>query len=150
MILLFILFHLCAAGGIPPQKTNQIFTPKKVVKLMVDKLEEENYGCFDNPDYTFIDLYMKSGLYITEIVKRLFRSNRLKQLYPDEKDRLNHIFGQQVFGLAPTEIIYRIALSFILGFSDSIKIEKHNFRQLDALPYAQNGTLESKLDEIFG
>ena len=27
---------------IPAQKTNQIFTPKKVVKLMLDKLEEEN------------------------------------------------------------------------------------------------------------
>ena len=47
---------------IPPQKTNQIFTPKKVVKLMVDNLEKENPGCFDNPEHTFIDLYMKSGL----------------------------------------------------------------------------------------
>ena len=32
---------------IPPQKTNQIFTPKWVVKKMVDHLEEENPGCFD-------------------------------------------------------------------------------------------------------
>ncbi|MFK5281552.1 restriction endonuclease, partial [Lacticaseibacillus paracasei] len=31
---------------IPPQKTNQIFTPKKVVKMMVDKLEEETPGIF--------------------------------------------------------------------------------------------------------
>lgn len=54
---------------IPPQKTNQIFTPKIIVKKMVDMLEEENPGCFDMPDKTFIDLYMKSGLYIAEIVK---------------------------------------------------------------------------------
>ena len=53
---------------IPPQKTNQIFTPKKVVKEMVDNLEKENPGCFDDPDKTFVDLYMKSGLYIAEIV----------------------------------------------------------------------------------
>lgn len=33
---------------IPPQKTNQIFTPKKVVKQMVDLFEEENPGCFDD------------------------------------------------------------------------------------------------------
>lgn len=27
---------------------------------------------------------------------------------------------------------------------------KHNFRQLDALPYAKKGTLQEKLDELFG
>lgn len=134
---------------IPPQKTNQIFTPKKVVKEMVDNLEKENAGCFDNPDHTFIDLYMKSGLYIAEIVKRLFRSNKLKQLYPNDADRLNHIFAKQVYGLAPTEIIYRIAVSFILGFSDEITIERNNLKMLDTLPYAQDGTLEQKLDEVF-
>lgn len=134
---------------IPPQKTNQIFTPKNVVKEMVDNLEIENPHCFDNPNHTFIDLYMKSGLYIAEIVKRLYRSENMKKLYPNEADRLNHIFTKQVYGLAPTEIIYRIASSFILGFSDNIKIEKNNLRQFDSLPYAQNGTLEEKLDEIF-
>lgn len=134
---------------IPPQKTNQIFTPKKVVKEMVDNLEKENPGCFDNPHHTFIDLYMKSGLYITEIVKRLFRSEKMKKLYPNDADRLNHIFAKQVYGLAPTEIIYRIAESFILGFSNEIKINKHNLKQFDALPYAQDGTLEQKLDEVF-
>lgn len=135
---------------IPPQKTNQIFTPKKVVKLMVDKLEEENPGCFNNPDNTFADLYMKSGLYITEIVKRLFRSKKMKELFPDEAQRLNHIFKKQVYGLAPTEIIYMIAMAFILGFSDEIEIRSNNLRMLDTLPYAQNGALEQKLDEVFG
>ena len=134
---------------IPPQKTNQIFTPKNVVKEMVDNLEIENPHCFDNPNHTFIDLYMKSGLYIAEIVKRLYRSENLKKIYPNEVDRLNHIFAKQVYGLAPTEIIYRIASSFILGFSDNIKIEKNNLRQFDSLPYAQDGTLDKKLDEIF-
>lgn len=134
---------------IPPQKTNQIFTPKKVVREMVENLEKENPGCYDDPDHTFIDLYMKSGLYITEIVKRLFRSERMKELFPSAESRLKHIFANQVYGLAPTEIIYRIAISFILGFSDEIKIEKHNLRQFDSLPYAKDGTLEQKLDEVF-
>ena len=49
---------------IPPQKTNQIFTPRKVVEQMVDSLEENNPGCFDDPRNTFADLYMKSGLYV--------------------------------------------------------------------------------------
>ena len=66
---------------IPPQKTNQIFTPKKVVRKMVDLLEEENPGCFDDPDKTFADLYMKSGQYITEIVKCLYNSEGMRRAF---------------------------------------------------------------------
>lgn len=135
---------------IPPQKTNQIFTPKVMVKKMVDMLEKENPGCFDLPDKTFIDLYMKSGLYIAEIVKRLYQSEEMKRLYPDKDERLKHIFEKQVYGLAPTEIIYKIATSYILGFDEDVKITKHNFRQVDALPYAKEGTLKQKLEEIYG
>ena len=134
---------------IPPQKTNQIFTPKKVVVQMVDLLEKENPGCFDDPDKTFADLYMKSGLYLTEIVKRLYRSKKLKKLFPDDGDRLRHIFARQVYGLAPTEIIYRITLAFILGFKDDLKIGKYNIKLCDALQYAKEGTLEEKLAELF-
>ena len=135
---------------IPPQKTNQIFTPKTMVKKMVDMLETENPGCSDDPDKTFIDLYMKSCLYITEIIKRLYQSERMKEQFPDPKERLRHIFEKQVYGLAPTEIIYHIALSYILGFNEGMEDIKHNFRQLDALPYAKKGTLQEKLDELFG
>lgn len=134
---------------IPPQKTNQIFTPKTMVKKMVDMLEQENPGCFDMPDKTFIDLYMKSGLYITEIVKRLYQSDEMKKQFPDNKERLKHIFEKQVYGLAPTEIIYKIATSYILGFDEDTKDIKHNFRQLDALPYAKDGTLEQVLEELY-
>lgn len=134
---------------IPPQKTNQIFTPKKVVKQMVDMLEQENPNCFDDPKKTFADLYMKSGLYIAEIVKRLYNSPKLIEIFPNSNDRLNHIFENQVFGLAPTEIIYRISLNFILGFDENYEQRKHNFRQVDALLLAKEGTLNEKLDELF-
>lgn len=135
---------------IPPQRTNQIFTPKRVVKEMADLLEKENPGCFDDPDATFADLYMKSGMYITEIVTRLFQSQRMKTLFPDEAERLNHIFARQVYGCAPTEIIYRICLRYILGFSVKIKIENHNIRLCDTLEYAKDGTLENELKKVFG
>ena len=131
-------------------KAFNIIQKEYVVKKMVDMLEEENPGCFDMPDKTFIDLYMKSGLYIAEIVKRLYRSEKMKELFPDNTERLKHIFKNQVYGLAPTEIIYRIATSFILGFADDLDITEHNFRQVDALPYAKEGTLQQKLDELFG
>jgi len=134
---------------IPPQKTNQIFTPKKVVAKMVDMLEEENPNCFDDDEKTFVDLYMKSGLYITEIVKRLYNSAAIKEKHPDDTERLNHIFEKQVYGLAPTEIIYRIALAYILGFADEIEIKKHNLRQADALPYAKEGRLQELIDALY-
>lgn len=135
---------------IPPQKTNQIFTPKATVKLMVNLLENENPGCFDDPNKTFADLYMKSGLFISEIVKRLYQSKKMEELYPDPNERLRHIFEKQVFGLAPTGIIYRIATAYLLGFNDDGASElKNNFRQFDSLPYAEDGTLASKVEELF-
>ena len=134
---------------IPPQKNNQIFTPRHVVKNMVDLLEKENPGCFDDPDKSFADLYMKSGMYLAEIVTRLYRSEKMKSLYPDNKERLNHIFAKQVYGCAPTEIIYRICISYLLGFSEDIQIDKHNIVLCDTLELAKDGTLEEKLIEIF-
>ena len=136
---------------IPPQKTNQIFTPKKVVRKMVDLLEEENPGCFDDPDKTFADLYMKSGQYITEIVKRLYNSEGMRRAFPNDEERLRHIFKHQVYGLAPTECIYRIALRYILGFDDTIHIaeKEHHLRFADSLPAAKAGEMEAFLDSVF-
>lgn len=134
---------------IPPQQTNQIFTPKKVVKEMVDRLDKENPGCFDDPNATFADLYMKSGMYITEIVTRLFQSKRMKALFPDDAERLNHIFAKQVYGCAPTEIIYRICLRYILGFDDEIHIDKYNIKLCDTLEYAKDGTIDEAMEKLF-
>lgn len=55
-----------------------------------------------------------------------------------------------MYGLAPTEIVYRIALSYILGFAKGDTLIKHNFQQVDALKYTKEGTLEQKLSEIYG
>lgn len=137
---------------IPPQKTNQIFTPKVVVKHMVDDLEANNPGIFDDPDKTFADLYMKSGLYIAEIVKRLFRSEKMKQLFPDDHERIKHIMEHQVYGFAPTRIIYLIATNYIFGFDKELKsslMAKH-FKQIDAAKYAQEGTLTDIVQREFG
>ena len=71
-------------------------------------------------------------------------------MYPKDVDRLKHIFANQVYGLAPTEIIYRIAIAYILGFDENINIKKHNLKQFDTLPSVQAGTLETDLDRIFG
>ena len=135
---------------IPPQKTNQIFTPKRVVSMMVDQIEENNPGCFDDPTKKFADLYMKSGLYITEIVKRLYRSEGLKAAYPDERERIRHILQEQVFGMAPTRIIYLIATNYILGFDEELKHSSHNFVEADAAEASKLGTLEALVEQHFG
>ena len=135
---------------IPPQKTNQIFTPKRVVKMMVDELEKQNPGCFDDPTKTFADLYMKSGLYITEIVKRLYNSAAMKAAIPDDRARVRHILQNQVYGMAPTRIIYLIATNYILGFDETLKEETHNFVEADAAEASKNGTLAEQVDQYFG
>ena len=134
---------------IPPQKTNQIFTPKRVVKMMVDELEKQNPGCFDDPAKIFADLYMKSGLYITEIVKRLYRSEKMKAIFPDDKERIRHILQKQVYGMAPTQIIYRIATNYILGFDPDMKDATGHFVHADAVDAAKNGTLQLLVDQSF-
>ncbi len=136
---------------IPPQQTNQIFTPRKVVADMVDMFEAENPGCFDNPEYTFADLYMKSGLYITEIIKRLYRSKKMCELYPDDQARLKHILENQVFGIAPTQIIYEISRHYILGYNNEFgEGLDTNLVCCDTAELAKAGKLSEYVDEVFG
>ncbi len=89
---------------IPPQQTNQIYTPKPVVKIIIDILEKQNPGIFKSKDHTFFDPYMKSGLFITEIVKRLY--NNLERQIPNKYKRLEHILTHQVYGFAPRKILH--------------------------------------------
>ena len=136
---------------VPPQKTNQIFTPRRVVVQMVDLFEQENPGCFDDPEHTFADLYMKSGLYITEIITRLYNSERMRELFPDERERLDHILERQVFGIAPTEIIYQIATHYILGYDGEVGGGcDTNFVKADSAELAKEGRLAEFVEQTFG
>ena len=133
---------------IPPQQTNQIFTPKKVVKRMVDELEKENPNIFADSTKTYIDLYMKSGLYIAELVKRLYNNESMRKQFPDDAERLKHILENQVYGFAPSAIIYRIATNFIF---DPIgeNVSRKNFVQEDTIPYAKEGRIQLLIEKSF-
>lgn len=137
---------------IPPQETSQIYTPKRVVKMMIDKLEAEDPKIFTQSEKTFADLYVKSGLYLTEIVKRLYVG--LSDEMPDPDARLKHILERQVYGFAPSEIILNIARNFVFGFDENAKnIDQSHIVLLDTIPYAKGETemsFEAKCDEIFG
>lgn len=132
---------------IPNQKTNQIFTPKKVVQMMINNLEEHDPSLFTRTDSTFIDLFMKSGMYITEIIKKLF--NNTRKHYPSDHDCLKHILENQVYGLAPTPILQGITQSYIFGFDVENNISRKNFIQHDLTPEAQQGIAKEKLQELF-
>ncbi|WP_290003128.1 Eco57I restriction-modification methylase domain-containing protein [Faucicola atlantae] len=137
---------------IPPQETNQIFTPKWVVKMMVDKLEAEDPELFRQSGRTFADLYVKSGLYLAEVVKRLYVG--LADEIPDKNARLKHILERQVYGFAPSEIILNIARNFVFGFDDKGRnIDQSHVVLLDTVPYAKGEAAQdfaAKCDELFG
>ena len=57
---------------------------------------------------------------------------------------------KQVYGMAPTRIIYLIATNYILGFDDGLKLETKNFVQADAAEAAKNETLGELVERHFG
>lgn len=131
---------------IPPQRTNQIFTPRRVVVMMVDLLEEQDPGIFKNKETTFIDLYAKSGLYLTEIAKRLFVG--LEEAIPDEEERIRWILEQQLYGCAPSNIIYNMVRNYVYaGFPE---IDDSNLLELDLTEAAKEGRVKQVLAERYG
>ena len=132
---------------IPAQKSNQIFTPREVVNKMLNTLEAENPGIFSNPNLTFCDLHIKSGLFLTETAKRLNRG--LANAIPDERARLKNIFENQLFGFAPTQIIYDIAANYIYGGFP--EISRQNLKKKDLTEQFKKGEpLNMKFDVVIG
>lgn len=131
---------------IPNQKTNQIFTPRKIVKKMVDVLEDENPGIFSNKDVTFVDLYAKSGMYLTELLKRL--NEGLKDQIPDFEARIKHILEKQLYAFAPSNIIYNIVKQYI--YSGFPYVESKNLIELDLSKYAEEGKMQDAIKERGG
>ena len=131
---------------IPPQRSNQIFTPRRVVNQMLDILGQYNPGIFSDPALTFCDLYVKSGLYLAETAKRLFKG--LVNAIPDENARIRHIFERQLYGFAPTRIIADIARNYVYG---SYPVSSDNLVQRDLTDDFKKGeNLDMKFDVVIG
>lgn len=131
---------------IPPQKTNQIFTPKEVVKYMVDELEKQDPNIFSNPNLKYIDLYTKSGLFLAELVKRL--NIGLEKKIPDQKERIKWILEKQLYACAPSDIICNIAKRYV--YSEFSEIDDGNIKNIDLTIYAENGTVLKEISKLFG
>lgn len=83
---------------------DEVFTPPALVNAILDELPEDLWS---NETVKFLDPFCKSGVFLREIVKRLITG--LDRQFPDYEQRLNHIFKNQVFGIAITELTSLIA-----------------------------------------
>lgn len=79
--------------------SDEVFTPPKLVNEILDTLPQE---LFTNPNTKFLDPCCKSGVFLREIAKRLI--DGLAEKIPDLDERIDHIFKNQLFGLAITEL----------------------------------------------
>ncbi len=78
---------------------DEVFTPVRIANEILDKFPQE---LFRDPETKFLDPVCKSGVFLREITKRLM--NGLGNMFPDPRERLDHILHKQVFGIAITEL----------------------------------------------
>ncbi|MBQ2620441.1 MAG: Eco57I restriction-modification methylase domain-containing protein, partial [Thermoguttaceae bacterium] len=79
--------------------SDEVFTPPDIVNQMLDLMPK---SLWSNPEARFLDPVSKSGVFLREIAKRLIAGLELE--IPDLQTRLDHIFHNQLFGIAITEL----------------------------------------------
>ena len=78
---------------------DEVFTPPEVANRMLDLLPPDLWS---NPEARFLDPACKSGVFLREIAKRLIKG--LEPAIPDLQQRIDHIFGRQLYAIAITEL----------------------------------------------
>ena len=78
---------------------DEVFTPPNLVNDILDLLPAELWS---NPHAKFLDPVSKSGVFLREMAKRLMKG--LETQIPDKQERINHIFSQQLYGIAITDL----------------------------------------------
>lgn len=79
--------------------SDEVFTSPKIVNEMLDMLPQD---LFTNPNTKFLEPCSKSGVFLREIAKRLLVG--LEDKIPNLQDRINHIFKNQLYGIAITRL----------------------------------------------
>lgn len=135
---------------IPQQKTSLVFTPQKVVTMMVDELEKENPGIFGDPKVTFADLFSTAGLFLMEIVRRL--DTGLSEIIPEQNDRLHHILTKQIFEMSHNEILHRITIEAVSGGIEERKqwIESSGHFQVGNVAQMDSKERQATINSLLG
>ena len=89
---------------------DEVFTPPNLVNEMLDLLPAELWS---NPNAKFLDPVSKSGVFLREMAKRLMVG--LENQIPDKQERINHIFTQQLYGIAITELTSLLSRRSVYG-----------------------------------
>jgi site-specific DNA-methyltransferase (adenine-specific) len=89
---------------------DEVFTPPSLANDILDLLPGD---LWNNPDAKFLDPVCKSGVFLREIAKRLDKS--LETHIPDKHQRINHIFKNQLYGIAITELTSLLSRRSIYG-----------------------------------
>lgn len=78
---------------------DEVFTPPNLANQVLDLLPKELWS---NTDAKFLDPVSKSGVFLREIAKRLMVG--LEKQMPNLQERINHIYTNQIYGIAITEL----------------------------------------------
>ncbi len=78
---------------------DEVFTPPQLANQILDLLP---HGIWSDKNATFLDPVCKSGVFLREIAKRLMIG--LEKAIPNKQKRIDHIFKNQLFGIAITEL----------------------------------------------
>ena len=83
---------------------DEVFKPPNLANQILDLLPPD---LWTNKNAKFLDPVTKSGVFLREIAKRLM-DGFMTQI-PDEQARRNHIFKNQLYGIAITELTSLLA-----------------------------------------
>lgn len=111
---------------------DEVFTPPNLVNDILDLLPKELWS---NPEIKFLDPVSKSGVFLREMAKRLMKG--LETKIPDKQKRINHIFENQLYGIAITELTSLLSRRSVYGsksannkysFCENFESEQGNIR----------------------
>ena len=92
---------------------DEVFTPPELANKMLDMLAEawaadhDGENIWANKNLRFLDPCTKSGVFLREITRRLTQG--LETQIPDLQKRVDHILGNQVYGIGITRLTSLLA-----------------------------------------
>lgn len=97
---------------------DEVFTSVTTANRMLDTLPTHLWS---DPNAKFLDPFTKSGVFLREITKRLMKG--LATAIPDEQERLDHILGQQLYGIGITRLTALTARRTLYCSKDTTELE---------------------------
>lgn len=84
---------------LPSEACGEVFTRADVANNVL-KLLKAKPGVFSNPNYRFLDIYTKSGVFLLLIYSELMQG--LVEAIPDPELRSQHILSKMIYGISPS------------------------------------------------